>query len=696
MRPHLKIILAYLSLTLVFTYPLAFNFTTAIPGDGYDGWQNYWNLWWVRRALLDLHTTPFFTHDLFYPTGTSLYFHTLNIFNGLWTLPLQAWGNLAFTYNSVVIFSFVLSAYGAYLLSAHVLRQLREKGQAFYPLSLIPFTAGFIFAFAPFRFAHLLGHMQVFSTEWLPFFVLSYLQMQQRRGPLWRRAFLPSLFLALTALCDWYFALYLLLFCAIIVAYQLVSAIRSTLHVPNSITHYLLPITNFIAVICWFILLVSPILVPMLPEGTTAAYLRPPFEESVVLSADLLAFITPSEFHPLWGEAMREFSERFTTSTAERTVFAGFVPLLLMVMGVWRWWHYPAVRLWLSVLGVFFVLALGPYLHIGGQIVSLFPLPYLWLYNLVPLVRITRSISRYDVMVMLALAVLAALGLYRLRVRRVMLWLVCGLIVFEFLAIPYPLTPVAVPSFYEQLRVEEGMFSLLELPSNLDRPDPLVYQTVHARPLISAYTSRFNPLSIVERTPILNLLRSLEPDIISYDTRALGASVLADLDVRYVIVHPLTMGAGDERTVTNRVVRELFGNQRPSVNEANLVVYRVNPPAIHQPYLVLGDSWSEAQRVNGKVSRTLLADKPASLRVMAHTTTTTVLTIVARTTTSSPLGDMPASLRVSHDGITLGKFAITTNSMTITVPLSLQAQPLTLELIANQPLAVETLSLQTQ
>ena len=123
MRPHLKILLAYCILTLVFTYPLAFNFTTAIPGDGYDGWQNYWNLWWVRHALLDLNTSPFFTYDLFHPTGTSLYFHTLNIFNGWWTLPLQAWGNLAFTYNSVVIFSFVCSAYGAYLLAIYTLNQ---------------------------------------------------------------------------------------------------------------------------------------------------------------------------------------------------------------------------------------------------------------------------------------------------------------------------------------------------------------------------------------------------------------------------------------------------------------------------------------------------------------------------------------------------------------------------------------------
>lgn len=716
----LKILLAYFVLTLICTYPLALNLTTAIPGDGYDGWQNYWNLWWARRALLELNTSPFFTSDLFYPTGASLYFHTLNLFNGLWTLPLHAWSNLAFIYNSVVIFSFVVSAYGAYLLATYTLNQCLRAAHptSFFDLASSPlgdmdkrftlhaFLAGFIFAFSPFRFAHLLGHMQVFSTEWLPFFGLTFLQMHTRRDALWRRAFLPALFLALTALCDWYFVLYLLLFGVIVVVYQImccakfavqasesnVQPLMSPSHSPMlkrrfAVSNIQYPLSNFFAVVGWFSLLISPILVPMLREGGAAAHLRPPLEESIALSADLLAFVTPSEFHPVWGEAMREFGERFTTSAAERTVFAGFAPLLLASIAIWRWRQQRALRLWSLALLIFFVFALGPYLHIGGQIISTFPLPYLWLYTLAPLVNITRSISRYDVMVMLALAVLAALGLRAWRARRVIVWLVCGLIFFEFLAAPYPLTPVAIAPFYLQLRDEVGTFALLELPINIDRPDPLVYQTVHAHPLVSAYTSRLNPLSLVERTPILNELRSLAPDVIHYDTRTIGASVLDDLRVRYVINHPLTMGEGDERTVTNRVLRELFGNQRPIVNEPNLVVYRVMPPTPHQPYLVLGDGWGAAQPVNGNTQRTIAAS--ATVQVMARTTTTATLQITARA------ASQPTLLRLARDRKTLGEFVITTENMPISVPLNLQAQSFTLELIAAHPLSIKTLSLQT-
>ena len=41
----------YLLLTLGLTYPLVTQFGRAIPGDGFDGWQNYWNLWWIKTAV---------------------------------------------------------------------------------------------------------------------------------------------------------------------------------------------------------------------------------------------------------------------------------------------------------------------------------------------------------------------------------------------------------------------------------------------------------------------------------------------------------------------------------------------------------------------------------------------------------------------------------------------------------------------
>ena len=118
---HLAALCGYLLLTVVMTWPLATHLTTAIPGDGFDGWQNYWNLWWVKVALVDKLTNPLITDMLYHPTGVSLYFHTLNPINGLSTLPVQLSAGLIPAYNAVVFIAWVLSGYGVFLLTRWVL-----------------------------------------------------------------------------------------------------------------------------------------------------------------------------------------------------------------------------------------------------------------------------------------------------------------------------------------------------------------------------------------------------------------------------------------------------------------------------------------------------------------------------------------------------------------------------------------------
>ena len=168
----------YLLLTLGLTYPLVTQFGRAIPGDGFDGWQNYWNLWWIKTAVLEQHTHPWFTHLLYYPTGVGLLFHTLNAFNGFITLPIQLAFGLLPAYNTAVLFSFTLGGLGAYLLARYIL----GPGSS----HLAAFAAGVIFTFSPFHIAHLLGHMQVISLEWIPFYALYLLKTVAVRAGSWK------------------------------------------------------------------------------------------------------------------------------------------------------------------------------------------------------------------------------------------------------------------------------------------------------------------------------------------------------------------------------------------------------------------------------------------------------------------------------------------------------------------------------
>ncbi len=184
------------------TWPLARQLGSAIPGDSFDGWQNVWNLWWMRESWLVRHASPYFAPILHYPTGADLRFQTMAPFNGLVTLPIQLVFGLLPAYNTAVLFSFVIGGFGAYLLALYALRGIANR-QTNPPQSRIPhfrnsafitphssflisssaFIAGLIYAFSPYHFAHLLGHLQLIALQWIPFYILYLLRGLDRSSP---------------------------------------------------------------------------------------------------------------------------------------------------------------------------------------------------------------------------------------------------------------------------------------------------------------------------------------------------------------------------------------------------------------------------------------------------------------------------------------------------------------------------------
>ena len=132
-------------------------------------------------------------------------------------------------------------------------------------------------------------------------------------------------------------------------------------------------------------------------------------------------------------------------------MFAGYAVLGLAALGLIAYRRRAA--LWAVAALVFALLALGPVLHVGGQTqfagIGPIPLPYALLVRLIPVLRISRSVSRFDVVVMLALAMLAAMAaawllrrlgsIGRVSPPAVLVALaLLGVIGLEYLAAPYP------------------------------------------------------------------------------------------------------------------------------------------------------------------------------------------------------------------------------------------------------------------
>jgi len=629
-------ILGYFLLTILMTWPTILHLTDGIPGDGFDGWQNYWNLWWSKEATLTLQTHPYFTNYLYPPGGTDLLFHTLNIFNFLWTLPLQLNLGLAVAYNSVVLFSFVFAGYGGYLLSLYTLSQIKLPGTK--GLRLSAFVGGLIFTMAPFHLAHLLGHMQVFSMVWPPFYVLWLLRtlkpwassLPNRYAP--RDVVLTCLFLILATLVDWYHMLYLLIFTGLVLAWIVVRYFllrRNSQPAPRPLQLFY-PFIIVIAVGLGLALILSPLLVPMVREAGARPDLDTGLMQNITLSADLLAFVTPSEMHPLWGDWARTIAENFTTTTSERLIFAGFIPLALALFIVIKTWRSLVVKFWTLVVAAFFLLALGPYLHIMGNIVTIggwqVPMPYLLLYKTVPFIGLTRSLSRYDLMVMLGLGVLVAAALayflnhtLRTTIAYLIPILAIILICFEFLAIPYPISRIDTPQFYYDIAQETDDYVIAELPMNWDRPTPMLHQTTHGKRLLTAYTSRDHPSDLARRTPVFQQWRYLGPDIIDQPVDVIAPTIFNDYNLRYIVLDYWQMPPGPERDGTEQWVAAALPGVSPVYDDDRLKVYASPVPDDTQSYLSLVDGWSDRQTTDDdSLTRVVSVAPSQSAQVYLH------------------------------------------------------------------------------
>lgn len=572
-RRHLLVLGGYAILTIALTWPVAARLFTEVPGGG-DAWQHIWNLWWVKQALLVEHTNPYHTDLLYYPDGVSLYFHTLVLTAGLIGIPLQLAGfNLIATYNLVLLSTFLLAGYGTYLLCMRLTRHAWAS-----------FVGGLVFAFSPYHLAHTSGHMNLASLQWLPFYVLALLKAFEP-GAIWKRpqpespgengpgatpgsdnamtrlkwSIVAGALLALNAYTDWLYLIFLALLSGLYAAWKLlVPSERRSLGV--GVWSWVEAGTRFGVIAVVFLALSAPIFFPTLAEANRGYAQQPPFEV-LVYSADLTSAVTPSELHPVWGATIKEQVNNTgpylpIKNPSERVLFAGFSVLALAALGLWRGWRSNQVRFWAFAAFATWLLSLGPLLqYMGKTTFTLFettvPLPYLLLYRL-PLLSIMRTPARLMVLTMLALAVLVAFALAALLGRRYLerhrvfsfrnaVWGLAlpAIIVFEFLAVPYPTVPPGwnVP-IYRQIASEPGRFALLELPV---RPfgDYMAYQTVHGKPIVGGYLSRQPPYPTFADTSALRYLEdTVAPDdgMATQISAGRGVAALKDLGIRYVII----------------------------------------------------------------------------------------------------------------------------------------------------------------
>ncbi len=594
-KSHLIFLLIYSILGIVFTYPVAFSAADKIPGMG-DVYFYLWDLWWFKTALLNL-SSPYYTDYLFYPIGINLAFSAITPFNGILSIPLQLIFGLIRVYDILWIISFIISGYGTFLLVKYLINDTRAA-----------FISGLIFMFSPYHFAHALGHLNLLAIEWIPFYILFLFKTLKENGL--KNPLYSSFFLFLTALCEYTYMVYLLFFTLFfLLNYVLID--RNNIQIKNTIN-------KFIVMFIFFSIIFLPFAYPLLKELLTSNSSYMYSGEYEKYSADLLGFLMPSQLHPLFGEYVSPIYKNFTGNIAENTVFAGYTVLFLAFFAVLKN-KYKEINFWAFSVFIFFILSLGPKLHIngvsnfsiGGHTISI-PLPYLFLIH-IPIVSIARVPSRWDVLMMLTIAVLAGYGLNCIFERfnsrffniisdkNLLVIIFSFLILFEFLSVPYPMSTAKIPEFYNELAKDSEDYAIFEIPDlggHLSFTEYMYYQTFHKKRLITGYTHvPESSVQFKENTPFIqdlhiNYWDQKEPilinDILNFNQEEVGSSILKYYNIQYIIIHKNFMTKEQFEFVNNLINNTL--KEKPQIYDDSLIVYNFKNVSI-KTFITLKDNW---------------------------------------------------------------------------------------------------------
>jgi len=594
LRESLVVTVLYAIITLAMTYPLIFVWRSAIPGWAGDGEMFVWSLWWMKYALVNLHSNPGLTTYIFYPSTVNLLSADSTPMNGLLSVALQPLLGVLGSYDALYLFSFIGSGIGTYML-------LRYKNCS----KSAAFLGGAIFAFAPYRFAHGFGHFGLLTTEWIPFFALYLVRSIREARSLY--FVLTPLFFFMTVYSEAYYALHLAMLFVVILLLDW-KLVRKKDFIKKLLT-VSVPVS---------LLLGAPLLWLVLDAMVrhSLSNVVQTLGEATWYSADLVGYLIPSVFNPLLGRYVSGITSRFTGNSCEYTTSLGYVTLFFVGYAVARLRKVRDVRVWSLVALIFFLLSLGPILHVMGQTsftrfnISV-PLPYRLLYELFPPIRITRVASRFSIIAMLAASVLVGLALtdflrrtsLRLRPSRMNMIVatILSLVLIEFAVVPMAVHTVPVSPFYYSLRKETEDFAILDLPQDPRMREAgfeiaylyMYYQTIHQKKMVGGIIPRA-PDSILEFTDCAPVVSDLvypfnSPDIIKIDA-SIAQNVLGYYGIRYVILHR-NLGLED-RMRRDQILLSRFFDASPVYEDELISVYHAIPPQRFLPFLRLESGWN--------------------------------------------------------------------------------------------------------
>ncbi len=579
----------YALLALVTTYPLIRYFDSHIIANQYgavDGYLSIWNIWWAAQALQS-GQNPFISSLLFYPQGIDIFWlnQASSLPQGLLVFPLTVTVGPLVAYNTVMLASFVLGGYTAFLFVRH-----------FVPNNLAAFIAGMIFIFSPFHLQEVLDAVvDTAAIQWVPLYLLVFHLLLERHR--WYWAVLAGMLLVWVGWGSWYYCLFCLIYSG---AATLLWSIRKSDQ--SAIWWGAFTRRVSIRILLWgsapvflWLALMTPRLLLLIETGDTLLGDARAFNEAS--SADLVTFFLPSPLHPLWGTAVTDFYFAIHPNAMLWNVACGLVGVVLAILGIRLTW--PGNWRWIMLLVLTMLIAMGEELRVFGVKTGI-PLPYALLADL-PGIRASHNPNHIVVISTLLLGLFAAHGCTFL-FSRCPQWrgLVAGGLISAIILVdgwtgPMPLVSRPIPQAYNHLPAPDGALLPIPLNINFAKSENLWYQTEHGWPIIGGYTGREPPYHVGKYAPGIRELRygrRVADDILARDWPELARATLAAYDIRYIIYHPDTMGSSLPRM---RTLMDELGFTA-TYQDATAEIYPVPEVAAPEPLVYLGRGWGGVEQ----------------------------------------------------------------------------------------------------
>ncbi|MBC7230342.1 MAG: glycosyltransferase family 39 protein [Actinobacteria bacterium] len=453
------VLLLFLVLTIIFTWPLVLHLHNGVLGGHGDTLLNTWIMSWNAHALFS-HPGSLFQGNIIYPSRDVLTYSEVMMVESLFAAPVyHAARNPVLAYNIVLVLGSVLGAFGCYLLIKE-LTGSRWGGIA----------GGVFFALCPYKMSKI-GHLQIFFSPFLPFMILHlYRYLEHHRT---RNLLLFGTFFLLQALSSWHYLVFCSLSAGLLCFWYALFARDSRQWSRLGLA----VLVMFVAVAA-----MVPLAIPYFRSNARLPHFERTLDDSEYWSARPGDFLNVLPENLIYGSAPAFFTEG--NILAENVLYPGLLVVILALAGILirkrrgddarvfqrdasTMKGYFALLIFVSV-----ILMLGP--RVGG-VKNPF---YIFLYHL-GLLKFIRMPSRFFINAVLGLSVLCGYG-----IAKISLWarswrnnltvakVVAGcLVLFLILEIAtFNLTVYAVPVWGEVPDVyawleEQGDVRIIELPT---------------------------------------------------------------------------------------------------------------------------------------------------------------------------------------------------------------------------------------